>query len=120
MLFRSLAIAEELKIGLHRNRRAQGTRHTVKPGKTGHDIAVEQESSTPAEGADHAPADARLEVEEQRETVRRIKALHEAGKTPQQKAKNQEIAKSLARGFDNGELTDDQVRKEIRKLIGDV
>ena len=86
-----IAIAGELGLSLNRSRRTQGTRHTQKPGKIGHDIAVEEKSMTPEAGADNAPAEQVLETAERQETIRLINKMARTGKNAREKADNQSV-----------------------------
>ncbi|MCL2649067.1 MAG: hypothetical protein FWD61_19055 [Phycisphaerales bacterium] len=108
-----LAIAGELNFPLNRSRRTQGTRHTQRTGKIGHDIAVEEKSATPEAGADNAPAEQRLEAVERQETIRRINKLARSGKTAKKRAENEEAADDITQKLQCGEYTDDQARELV-------
>jgi hypothetical protein len=107
-----MTIANELGLELRRGR-ARGTRHTARPGKIGHEIALERKSATPAPGAINAPADDAWESAERQETIRQINRLARSGRTAKQKADNQRSAEELVRRLQCEEYTDDQVRQIV-------
>ena len=100
-----LAIAEELKIPLYRNR-ATGTSRTRKPGRVGQDMGVEEASArqrktlTPIE---------ELKQRDREETLRRIRHLAEAGKKKE--------AEALEKDYEDGKMTDEQVRETAQTLL---
>jgi len=106
-----LAIAGELGFPLNRSRRTQGTRHTQRPGRVGHDIAVEEKSATPKTGADNAPAEQKLETAERQETIRQINKMARVGKTAKERAEHEKAADELIQKLQRGECTDERARK---------
>ena len=112
-----IAIAGELGLSLNRSRRTQGTRHTQKPGKIGHDIAVEEKSMTPEAGADNAPAEQVLETAERQETIRLINKMARTGKNAREKADNQKAADALIQKLQRGDCTDDQARAVVEMVV---
>jgi hypothetical protein len=112
-----IAIAEDLRLELHRERTAQGTRRTVKAGRIGLDLAVEQKSKDADEGADNAPAESPLETAERQETLRQINRLAQAGKTPKDRAKNEEAADALTQKLQRGDISDDQARQVVEMAL---
>jgi hypothetical protein len=111
-----VAIAEDLGLTLNRGRRT-GTRHTQRPGRVGHEIAVENKSAAPQEGADNAPAEQQLETAERQETIRRINAMARAGRTAKEKADNQKAADALIQKLQRDECTDDEARQVVDMVL---
>jgi hypothetical protein len=111
-----IAIAQDLGLELHRGW-VTGTRRTAKPGKIGLDMAVEQKSLDPADGADNAPAEAALETAERQETIRQIKHLARAGRTDKEKADNQRAADELIQRLQREECTDDEARQVVEMVL---
>jgi hypothetical protein len=112
-----VAIAKELGLPLNRSRTVQGTRHTQRPGKIGHEAAVEEKSATPEEGADNAPAEQQLETAERQETIRLINALARAGKNAKEKIRNEKTATDIHEKLQRDEYTDDQARQIIEMAL---
>ncbi|MCL2646271.1 MAG: hypothetical protein FWD61_04590 [Phycisphaerales bacterium] len=102
---------------MNRTRRTQGTRHTQRPGKIGHDIAVEEKSATPEAGADNAPAEQKLETAERQETIRQINKMARVGKTAKERAEHEKAADALIQKLQRGECTDDQARQVAEMSI---
>ncbi|MCL2641657.1 MAG: hypothetical protein FWD53_12485, partial [Phycisphaerales bacterium] len=111
-----VAIAVDLGLSLKRGK-AHGTRHTKRTGKVGHDKAIEDKSATPEAGGDNAPAEAKLEIAEQQETLRQIDELAKTGKTAKKKAENKKAAAELKTKYENGEITDDQARQVVKMAL---
>jgi hypothetical protein len=113
-----VAIAAELELPLRRNRGAMGTRHTRRPGKVGHDIAIEEKSAQPAEGASNAPADQPLETAERQETYRYLNHLSASGRSAEERRSNKAGAGEMLKELRRGEKTDGEVREVVVELAG--
>jgi hypothetical protein len=103
-----LNIASALGFALKRNR---GGQTPSRPQKIGLDIGVERASMAADAAADHAPADAQLLLRDRAETLRRIRQFGESGL-----ADAAPMAASLLEKYNDGGMTDDQVRQTIEKL----
>jgi hypothetical protein len=112
-----VAIAQELVLPMNRNRLAQGTRHTQKPGKVGLEQAVDEKSAKLPERSDNLPAEEPMETAERQETIRRINKLAIAGKTANERTSNQHSADELFGKLQRGEYSDDQVRQIIEMVL---
>jgi hypothetical protein len=111
-----IAIAKELEIDLRRGR-ACGTWRTVKPGKIGLEMALEQKSERPADTADNAPADAGLESAERQVTISMINRLARSGKGAKQKAERERAAEDLIRKLQRDEISDDDARQIVELTL---
>jgi hypothetical protein len=112
-----LAIAKDLGFPLHRERHAQGTRRTQRPGRIGHDIAVEEKSGTPVEGSDHAPAYQLLETAERQETIYLINVMSRSGRNEQEQMDRQKAADDLIQRLQRGDCTDDKARQIVAMVL---
>ncbi len=104
-----VAMAKEL--GLERKTGKQAG--AGRPARIGQDIAIEQASMNAADTNDHVAADAAILREEREETLRQIRKLAES-----ELPKAKESAKALMDSFNEGEMTDDQVRQNVAILMG--
>ncbi|MCC5831106.1 MAG: hypothetical protein JJU36_16820 [Phycisphaeraceae bacterium] len=104
-----VAMAKEL--GLERKTGKQAG--TGRPIRIGQDIAIEQASMNAADTDDHAAADAAILREERDQTLRQIRKLAES-----ELPKAKESAKALLDSFNEGEMTDEQVRQNVTILMG--
>ncbi len=100
------AMAEELSLI-----QAKDVRRALAGGKVGYDVAIEEKSTHPDEGADNSSAESSLERAEREETLRQIRELACAGKTPEEKAQNREAAEAIEGHLNRDEMTDDQARE---------
>jgi hypothetical protein len=94
-------IAEELRLPLAR-KKARGTRMTPRTGRIGEEIALERQGVADVSRNDPA---ATMMLAEREETLRMIRKLPNSQ------------AKRILDKYENGEITDDQAREQVRALL---
>ena len=104
-----VAIAETLGLQLKRD---QIGKTSGVGKKIGLDIAVEEASANVSPDSDHAPADVQMIQDEQRQTYKKIERFKNSGISD-----CVAMADSLRQKYDEGEISDEQVRQTVEMLL---
>lgn len=100
-----------------RRDKAKGTRHTRTTGRIGLDMAIEEASAVLKVGTDGTAPDVALEQQEQQETFRQIQQLVDSARNDQERSARTEMARKLFSKYEDGTMTDEQVRKKVAAIL---